>query len=355
MDKIKVSVVLPCYNVEKYIRRGLDSVLMQTLSDWEAILVDDGATDNTGSICDEYAQKDARFRVIHTKNQGVSCARNTGMMAATGQLLYFMDPDDWIESGCFAKCYDVYMQYKCDIIHFGVKWHEPTHSYDVKKEFGIYKGMDIIDKFTGPIMGFDQKALNHYYAGESIWAYDFLCRGLWAFMFNREYIINSGIVAMADMRYGQDGVFLMEATYKAKEIVSIPDVLYNYDIRNDGAIGRKKKPLEWYDNRYRLMLHRCRIRKMITETDMQQYYLGTNIFSSLRQAVNLSVKIVYFKQFNNFVTHPDVKESIRRVSIKNAPLEFAIPVRLLKMHCHFVLFLACWILRKIGCHLPSTL
>ena len=94
---------------------------------------------------------------------------------------------------------------------------------------------------------------------------------------------------------------------------------------------------------------------MIAETDMLQYYLGTNIFTSLHQALNLSVKIAYLKQFNKFVTHPDVKESIQRVSIKNAPLEFAIPVRLLKMHCHFVLFLACWILRKIGCHLPSTL
>jgi len=351
---VKVSVVLPCYNVEKYIRRGLDSVLAQTLSEWEAILVDDGATDNTGNICDEYAKKDARFRVIHQQNQGVSCARNTGMMAATGQLLYFMDPDDWIESGCFARCYDVYMQYKCDIIHFGAKWHELTHAYEIKKEFGVYKGMDIIDKFTGPIMGFDQNVLNQYYAGESIWSYAFL-GGLWVFMFNREYIVNSGIVAMADMRYGQDGVFLMEATYKAKEIVAVPDVFYNYDIRNDGAIGRKKTPLEWYDNRYRLMLHRCRIRKMISETDMQQYYLGTNIFTSLHQAINLSVKIAYFKQFNKFVTHPDVKESIRRVSTKNAPSQFSIPVRLLKMHCQFILFVGLWILRKIGYYLPDKL
>ena len=254
MDKIKVSVIIPCYNVEKYIRRGLDSVLAQTLSDWEAILVDDGATDNTGRICDEYAQKDARFRVLHAKNQGLACARNTGMRVATGLLLYFMDPDDWIESRCFAKCYDVYMQYKCDIIHFGAKWHEPTHSYEIKKEFGIYKGMSIIDDFTGPIMGFSQKALNHYYAGESIWSYAFLC-SVWVFMFCREYITNTGIVAKEDLRYGEDGVFLMEATYKAKEIVSIPDVFYNYDIRGDGMVGCKRKPLEWYDIRYRLMLH----------------------------------------------------------------------------------------------------
>ena len=67
------------------------------MSEWEAILVDDGATDSTGRICDEYAQKDSRFHVIHTQNQGVSCARNTGMKETQGELLYFMDPDDWIE------------------------------------------------------------------------------------------------------------------------------------------------------------------------------------------------------------------------------------------------------------------
>ena len=94
---------------------------------------------------------------------------------------------------------------------------------------------------------------------------------------------------------------------------------------------------------------------MISETDMQQYYLGTNVFSSLRQAVNLSVKIACFKQFNNFVTHSDVKESIHRVSIKNAPIEFVIPIRLLKMHCQFILFVGCWILRKIGYRLPDKL
>ena len=83
MSKAKISVVVPCYNVEPYIRRGLDSIIAQTLQEWEAILVDDGATDGTGNICDEYAAKDSRFQVIHQQNQGLSCARNNGMALAT--------------------------------------------------------------------------------------------------------------------------------------------------------------------------------------------------------------------------------------------------------------------------------
>ena len=88
MSDTKISVVVPCYNVEQYIRRGLDSILAQTMQDWEAILVDDGATDSTGEICDEYVARDCRFHVIHQENQGPSCARNSGMKEAAGELLY---------------------------------------------------------------------------------------------------------------------------------------------------------------------------------------------------------------------------------------------------------------------------
>ena len=89
-----VSVVLPIYKVEQWLRRGVDSVLAQTFRDFELILVDDGSPDNCGAICDEYAAADSRVRVIHQKNQGVSRARNVGIEQAQGRWLVFLDPDD---------------------------------------------------------------------------------------------------------------------------------------------------------------------------------------------------------------------------------------------------------------------
>lgn len=91
-----ISVIIPIYNVETYIRKCLDSILAQTHKDWEAILVDDGSLDNSGAICDEYATIDKRFKVIHQKNGGVVNARNKALSVAKGEFLAFVDSDDYI-------------------------------------------------------------------------------------------------------------------------------------------------------------------------------------------------------------------------------------------------------------------
>lgn len=91
-----ISIIIPVYNVEKYLRVCLDSVINQTYSDYEVILVDDGSTDSSPAICDEYCKNDSRFQVIHQENMGLASARNTGIRAAKGQYLYFIDSDDCI-------------------------------------------------------------------------------------------------------------------------------------------------------------------------------------------------------------------------------------------------------------------
>ena len=80
----KISIIVPVYKVEQYLRRCLDSIVSQTLTDWECILIDDGSPDKSGAICDEYAARDSRFHVIHQKNKGVSAARNTGLQSVQG-------------------------------------------------------------------------------------------------------------------------------------------------------------------------------------------------------------------------------------------------------------------------------
>ena len=95
-DNTLISIIIPVYNVEKYLRVCLDSVINQSYSDYEVILVDDGSTDSSPSICDEYCSKDIRFQVIHQENMGLASARNTGIRAAKGEFLYFIDSDDCI-------------------------------------------------------------------------------------------------------------------------------------------------------------------------------------------------------------------------------------------------------------------
>lgn len=98
----KLSIIVPIYNVEKYLLRCLDSIAAQTCGSFEAILIDDGSPDGCGHICDEYAAKDPRFTVIHQENRGVSAARNAGLRIAKGEYIGFVDPDDFIDPGMFA-------------------------------------------------------------------------------------------------------------------------------------------------------------------------------------------------------------------------------------------------------------
>uniref|UniRef100_UPI003079CB33 glycosyltransferase family 2 protein n=1 Tax=Phascolarctobacterium succinatutens TaxID=626940 RepID=UPI003079CB33 len=93
----RLSVIVPVYKVEKYIHKCVDSILNQTFKDFELILIDDGSPDNCGEICDEYAKKDSRVRVIHKENGGQSSARNRGLDIAKGEIIGFVDSDDDIE------------------------------------------------------------------------------------------------------------------------------------------------------------------------------------------------------------------------------------------------------------------
>ena len=93
----KISIIVPVYNVEQYLAECIESIKDQSLTDIEIILVDDGSPDNSGAICDDYARKDDRIRVIHKKNGGLSSARNAGLEVAIGEYIGFVDSDDWVE------------------------------------------------------------------------------------------------------------------------------------------------------------------------------------------------------------------------------------------------------------------
>ena len=111
-NSVKVSVVVPIYNVERFLCQAVDSILNQTLKDIEVILVDDGSPDNCGKICEEYAKKDSRVRVIHQKNGGLGNAYNNGIALASGEYIGFVEPDDWIEPEMYEIMYNNAKKYK---------------------------------------------------------------------------------------------------------------------------------------------------------------------------------------------------------------------------------------------------
>lgn len=115
----KVSVIVPVYRVEKYLGKCIESILHQTYPNWELLLVDDGSPDRSGRICDEYDKKDARIKVIHKENGGVSSARNIGIEQAKGDYVMFVDADDWLDSNCIETCFN--KNDNVDLIRFGMQ------------------------------------------------------------------------------------------------------------------------------------------------------------------------------------------------------------------------------------------
>ena len=128
---MKFSIVVPIYKTEKYVKQCVDSILSQSYTDFELILVDDGSPDNSGKICDDYAQKDCRVRVIHKQNGGAADSRNVGMKSAKGEYLCFLDADDfWLSKNVLQTMSDHVDKTQCDVLTFGYRFY-----YDLKNEY----------------------------------------------------------------------------------------------------------------------------------------------------------------------------------------------------------------------------
>lgn len=119
MKMIKLSVVIPIYNVSSYLKMCLDSVYLQAEDNWEVILVDDGSTDDSGDICKEYRRKYPNTFVIHKENGGLSDARNAGIKIAKGEFIYFLDSDDWLTPKAISPLLDFAIKNKCEIVQGG--------------------------------------------------------------------------------------------------------------------------------------------------------------------------------------------------------------------------------------------
>ena len=139
-----ISIIVPVYNVEKYIKKCIDSIINQTYKNLEIILVDDGSPDNCGKICDEYAEKDKRIKVIHKENGGLSDARNAGIKIARGCYIGFVDSDDWIDKNMYEKLYKTLKEKDADIACCKLIRYKNT----IEK---------ISKKFDGRIVEYDQR------------------------------------------------------------------------------------------------------------------------------------------------------------------------------------------------------
>lgn len=229
----KLSIVVPVYNVEQYLNKCVDSILAQTFRDFEVILLDDGSTDGSGEICDEYAKKDSRIKVIHQQNGGLSCARNNGIKIATGNYIGFSDSDDWIEPEMYQKMLTAAETQKADIVVCRLQRVNEN-------------GGDIVE-----ITGYDIcLSMNRWEATQEILKDD-LMRSYAVNKIYKRSLFNG--IEYPLCRYFEDTFTTYKLIYKANKIVTTPYIGYNYrfnpnSLCNNTDIDYSKKVKREYDN-----------------------------------------------------------------------------------------------------------
>lgn len=205
----KVSIITPVYNVEKYLSRCIDSIIAQSFQDWELLLIDDGSSDNSGKICDEYAKKDLRIEVFHKQNGGVSSARNIGLDNSIGEWLMFVDADDWLNKDALQSCLNNVGD--ADFARFGMNVVY-SQSYSV-----IDTSVDeswCYDEYFGKVVG--RKTTLSVWGG----LYRRSLFETWNIRFNSKYAL------------GEDWLTLYSLLKAATNIKLINRPLYNYNMMN---------------------------------------------------------------------------------------------------------------------------
>lgn len=207
---VKVSIVIPIYNMERYLSSNLDSVLSQTLQEIEVICVDDGSSDRTPEILKQYSSKDSRIRILTQGNQGVGSARNNGMKAAVGKYIAFLDPDDYYPDARVLN--DLYETAEKNhvLICGGSLWEDHDDGKWFRKRFvGNYKNYTF---------------KNDGYISYRDYQYDY---GFYRFIYNREFLIQNQIFFPAYIRF-QDPPFFVNAMIQAKGFFALKRASYCY-------------------------------------------------------------------------------------------------------------------------------
>ena len=226
----KFSIIVPIYKVEKYLDECVQSVLSQKFSDYECVLVDDGSPDNCPAMCDEYAKKYEKIKVIHQKNGGLSDARNAGILQAVGEYIVLLDSDDkFADKNVLQNLFDVIQKYKTDVV---VNVNLLTFTDDGEKE--LFDGYDKSIAIASPnciVTGFNKALM--YMAG---------C----FFVLNREYLIKNDLFFKKGILH-EDEHWMPRVLFTTQQISVNHSPFYAYRTGRDGSITEKLSPQRLFD------------------------------------------------------------------------------------------------------------
>lgn len=231
------SIIVPVYNVEKYLHQCVESVLKQSFKDWELILVNDGSLDNSGAICDQYAKKDCRIRVIHKQNGGSSSARNRGFRNARGKFIYFLDSDDYFSTeAALDAAYRCIVANKTDVVLVSHSKFYESKAKKIKADIAKYQNIS-------------------EYSGYDV--VDFLIENErfeispWSKIVRRDFLIEHNIYFDENVRVGEDFEWTFQLYNAGPKVSGTGIDFMTYRVR-DNSLCSERNPIGW-KSRYNLI------------------------------------------------------------------------------------------------------
>lgn len=290
----RFSIIIPVYNAEKYLDRCISSVIKQTYRNCEIILINDGSKDHSGTICDEYARKDNRIKVVHQENAGVSTARNIGLKNAVGEYIIFVDCDDWLQTNMFQKLNNIIERENVDCIIYNLK--------------GIIKNRFVPEK----------KLINSIIKLIKTETINSPCNKV----YRRDIIEQYNIKFDKKIEIGEDLLFNIVYISKIKNIYLFNNKLYNYTKVNNNSLTKKYKEnkyeqLMFVDNEMKKILKKYNNKKLL---ECEKFVRLKNIFSCFMD-----------------LSHKDCKYSkIEKIQfIKTAKVDYKIVIKELGIILYF--------------------
>lgn len=230
----KVSVIIPCYGVEKYLDRCMDSVLKQTLSDIEIILVDDGSKDKVPEMCDEYARQDDRIKVIHKANGGLGYARNSGLEIATGEYVAFVDSDDYVDLSIYETLYYEAEKENADAVFCGFNLEGDKGHWTKSNEIDsnqIFQGKGVTRFMLDMVANAPEEPNERRYY-----------MSVWRAIYRRSIIIDNNIKFPSEREVASEDIpFQVDFLKLSQKIAYIPDNLYYYCNNSTSLTATYKK------------------------------------------------------------------------------------------------------------------
>jgi len=312
-----ISVIVPVYNTEKYLRRCLDSILAQTFADFELILVDDGSTDKSGAICDEYARNDSRVKSIHKINGGVSSARNLGLTESLGVYVLFCDSDDFVAPTWCEELLELILQYPDSLVLCDIAKDESETSFFFEKK-ATCRTIQELSYFQ-----LYKKGLSAY---------------SWNKIYCKNKILKLGISFNESVSFSEDVLFNVEYYASCNNVVFLNRKLYCYTQHEDSATGAYNSNVF----SMHLLPFRCRL-SLLEGQDLKEYcdiwlFHFWNLFENVFDPRNIEMTFLDKMRYNQkMISTDEFQFCLNHASLKG---ENPLYIKLMKQKNYFLLWLA---------------